>query len=117
MRERFIEALLLAALGHGNRAPAPDQRRAYALYFVDCAIRQLRKDRFFTQAFWAQDLLREMRASEKLYSLKAKYCPNRPPPKEEGGAPGFYRAPGDKDAPTGNTGATPRQLRIMEDYI
>lgn len=117
MKQRFIEALLLAALGHGKKAPIPEHRRVYALMFVEGAIRQLRRDRFFTQAFWAQDLLTEMRSVEKLYSLKAKYVANRPGPQDQEGVPGFYRQPADKQAPGGNTGATPVQLEILENYI
>lgn len=117
MRERFLEALLLAALAHGKKAPLPEQRRTYALYYVGCVIRDLKHKRQYTFAFWAADLLTEMKSVEKLYSLKAKYCPNRPIRQDGSGTPGSYRQNGDQGAPAGNTGATPVGFEDLERYI
>jgi len=112
----FKSALFIAALGHAKKAPQSSERRAYALYYVECVIRDLRKKRHFTLAFAAQDLLSEMRAAPLLHDLKTKYDPNRPT-KSNGEKQRAMQSDGAKHTPAGNTGVTPVQMKILEDYI
>lgn len=102
------------AVHHALEKARKGQERDYALLFVRKMAADLQERRFYTSALVARKLLSELYDTPKILSLAGKYglcvhcsellgiVPNNP---------------SSTQPPISNTGATPRQLKILEDYV
>lgn len=106
--------VLSGAITHALDKAQAGREREYVLFFVRTVANDLQARRFYSSALIVRHLLKELYDAPSINDVRKKYGLG---PRGQMLSGVVNSGASDRQPPSCNTGATPQQLELVEDYV